>query len=217
MQHELNPQLPQPPIAAFLSYSQFPTLTHSPSCSSWCVPVRQPNYCIAGSSSTQGTHHSLSRNLSQEQKINNHQNRSGNITRTQLPSRLGSTNTLSPMGPPTVTMICNQPYRMPYQQQSHVQPELNPNQPQPPMAAFSSSQLTHSPSYQSYFSQCATVSPQLQPICCMAGSSSTQGTHPSQSRNRQIPSQKQNDHQNQSGNITTTQLPHMGPIPPTLP
>ena len=104
----------------------------------------------------------------------------------------------------------------------HVQSELNPQQPQPSvtMAVFSSSQmstLTHSPLCQSlYFSQCATVSPQLQPVYCMAGSSSTQGTHLSLSKNRQIPSQEQRDFQSQSGNITSTQLPHMGLIPWTM-
>ena len=177
LQPELNPRQPQPPIAAFSS-SQLPTLTHSPLCQSLyfsqCAtvsPQLQPIYCMAGSSSTQGTHHSASRNhqiLSQEQ--NDRQNQSGNIAMTQLPHRLGSTNTLSPMGLKPPTMI-------PYQQQSHnnMQPELNPRQPQPPMVASQFPTLTHS---SLYLRQYATASPQLQPnYHCMAGSSPTQRTH----------------------------------------
>ena len=213
---KLDPHQPQPPMAVFSS-SQMSTLTYSPSCPSLFLsqcttvsPQLQPNYSMTGSSSTHGTHHSLSRNhqtLSHEQ---NDQNQNGSITSIQLPHRLGSTNALSPMGSRPPTMVRNQSYPMPYQQQSYVQPELYPHQPRPPIAAFSSSQLpvlSRSPSYPSlYLSRCATVSPQLQPNNnCMAGSSSTQGTHHSLSRNYQIPSQVQIDHRNPSGNIA---IPH---------
>ena len=87
--------------------------------------------------------------------------------------------------------------------QVHVQPQLNPRPPQPPMAAFFSNispTFTHSPLRPPlYFSQCASASPQSM-AQRMADLPSTNETYHSLNRNHQILSQEHNDHQYQSGN-----------------
>ena len=85
--------------------------------------------------------------------------------------------------------------------QVHVQPQLNPQLPQPSVAASSSSclpTLTHSSPLclPLYSSQCATTCPQSEPASyCIAGSSSSEVMYHSPSRNYQIIPQQRNDHQ----------------------
>ena len=129
VQPQLNPQQSQPPMATFSS-SHLPTLTRSPLCPQLCFsqhatasPQSQPSYCMAGSSSTHETYHSLSKNYKiLPQEPNDHQYQSwNNILRPYVPHGLGSTNTLPPMRRTPPTMIQSQPYPwpMPYQQQRH--------------------------------------------------------------------------------------------------
>ena len=119
----------------------------------------------------------------------------------------------------------------------HVQPQPDPQQPQPPVTVFPSSDLPIvtrstplSPPAPLYSSQCVTVCPQPQPSYFMAGSSSTRETYHSVSRNYQIPLRERSDRRYQSWNnmmprsphvphglgSTTTTLPLVGPIPPTM-
>ena len=131
----LNPQQPQPPMAAFSS-SHLPTLTHSPLHPplffSQCATVSpqsvvQPSYCMAGSSSTDGGSLRNYQILPQGQSDHQyHQSRNNKPIWTYImPHGLESINTLPSLRPTPLTVLQNQPYPIPYQQQSHVDPSFN--------------------------------------------------------------------------------------------